>query len=137
MTRARPWWWSVVLVLAVGAGCTRTPVSSDPAGEVLYARFCASCHGGGGRGDGPLAGQLSTAPSDLTMLARRPEGFDEGGLMAVIDGRRAVAAHGPREMPGWGVVFERELGEQLHTQYTVLLRARTLVDYLRTIQAAP
>jgi hypothetical protein len=57
--------------------------------------------------------------------------------MAVIDGRRAVAAHGPREMPVWGVVFERELGEQLHTQYTVLLRARTLVDYLRTIQAAP
>src|SRR5207237_3242886 len=32
------------------------PVSTPPrdtAGAVLYARFCASCHGAGGKGDGP------------------------------------------------------------------------------------
>ena len=58
-------------------------------------------------------------------------------LMSVIDGRRAVAAHGPREMPVWGARFEEELkGEPMHT-YVGLLQTRSLVDYLRTIQAKP
>lgn len=54
--------------------------------------------------------------------------------MAVIDGRSAVAAHGPREMPVWGVVFEEGLQNQRYTQYRGLLRSRVLADYLKTLQ---
>jgi hypothetical protein len=68
-------------------------------------------------------------------LARRAGGhFDEANVMTVIDGRRVVAAHGPREMPVWGVIFEEELKDRSYPQYTGLLRSRVLADYLRSLQ---
>lgn len=116
------------------SGCSREQVT-HPSGEVLYHRYCASCHGVAGKGDGPLAASLRKSPTDLTTLARRAGGrFDEAAVMAVIDGKRLVAEHGPREMPVWGVVFDEELKDQPYTQYTGLLRAQVLADYLRSIQ---
>ena len=110
------------------------------AGADLYRQYCSACHGPDGKGQGPLAGALKTPPADLTRIAERNGGkFDETALMSVIDGRRTVAAHGPREMPVWGARFEDDLrkeGEPLHT-YVGLLQSRSLVDYLRTIQAKP
>lgn len=73
------------------------------AGARLYATYCASCHGPTGRGDGPVAPALTTPPPDLTQLWRHfgsPLAADEVAM--AIDGRRDVAAHGPREMPVWG-----------------------------------
>lgn len=128
-----------VLACAALAGCLAGCVDerTDPvSGADLYRRHCASCHGVEGRGDGPLAASLRTPPSDLTALARRAGGFDESAVMAVIDGRRAVTEHGPREMPVWGAVFEsghREAREP-YPAYTSLLDARALTDYLRSIQ---
>lgn len=107
----------------------------QPSGALLYQRYCACCHGLSGTGDGPLAAELREPPTDLTTLARRAGGrYDERDVIAVIDGRRAVAAHGPREMPVWGVVFDEELRDYPHTGYVTLLRARVLSDYLRSIQ---
>jgi mono/diheme cytochrome c family protein len=135
------WWWRPVgagfvaaaIVLASGGAYAD---DTEPTGKVLFERFCASCHGTSGKGDGPVAGSLQPRPSDLTTLTARHDGkFDEAALMAIIDGRREVAAHGTRAMPVWGLVFEQQLSEQLHTRYTGLLRTRALVDYLRTIQA--
>ena len=68
-------------------------------------------------------------------IAERSGGrFDEAAVMQVIDGRREVAAHGPREMPVWGAVFADELGEERWGFYTAMLHARALTDYLRSIQ---
>jgi mono/diheme cytochrome c family protein len=109
-------------------------------GAILYERHCASCHGMEGRGDGPVAASLRTAPADLTQLAARSGGrFDESGAMSTIDGRRHVAEHGPRAMPVWGAVFEGERREarQSFPAYTALLDERALVDHLRSLQAAP
>jgi mono/diheme cytochrome c family protein len=110
------------------------------AGSDLYRQYCGACHGSDGKGGGPLAASLKKPPADLTRIAERNGGkFDEAALMSVVDGRRAVAEHGPREMPVWGVRFEDDLrkeGEPLHT-YVGLLQTRSLVDYLRTIQAKP
>jgi mono/diheme cytochrome c family protein len=108
------------------------------AGSDLYRQYCSACHGSDGKGNGPLSGSLKTPPADLTRIAVRNGGtFDEAALMSVIDGRSAVAAHGPREMPVWGARFEDELkGEPMHT-YVGLLQTRSLVDYLRTLQAKP
>lgn len=113
------------------AACTRN--APPPDGRTLYVRYCASCHGVRGKGDGPVAGALKSVPTDLTALARSGH-FDEDRLLAVVDGVREVQTHGPREMPVWGVVFDEELQAAPHAHYTTLLRARVLVDYLRTIQ---
>jgi mono/diheme cytochrome c family protein len=124
----------VVLGVVMLSGCTREQ-ASPPTGAVLYHQYCESCHGPTGKGDGPVAASLQRPPADLTTLAQRTGGrFDEAAVMAVIDGRRAVAAHGPREMPVWGAVFEEELQEQRYTQYSGLLRSRVLADYLKTLQ---
>lgn len=107
-----------------------------PTGEEAYRRYCASCHGMEGKGDGPVAASLKRSPTDLTQLARRSGGrFDERHVMSVIDGRRHVAEHGPREMPVWGTVLEEELREERHPKWTTLLRTRALTDYLRSLQS--
>jgi len=124
----------LTLLVLFLSGCARER-RTPPTGNVLYHRFCASCHGMDGKGDGPVAVSLRRPPPDLTTLVRRAGGrFDEAEVMAVINGRRVVAEHGPREMPVWGVVFEEELKDQPYTQYTGLLRSRVLADYLRSIQ---
>ena len=106
------------------------------AGTELYGRYCASCHGEAGRGDGPVAVALTTAPADLTRIAARHGGrFPEAQVMATIDGRRLVAVHGTREMPVWGAVFESEHAGQPYAAYTALLDSRALTDYLRVLQA--
>lgn len=104
-----------------------------PTGQELYVRHCASCHGISGKGDGPVAASLTRPTPDLTTLARQGR-FDEANLIAIIDGRRVVPVHGPREMPVWGAVFSAELEATPYTEYTTLLHTETLVEYLRTIQ---
>lgn len=126
---------SVLALLALLACGDSEP--APPSGEVLFARHCAACHGLDGRGDGPMATSLRTAPTDLTRLAEGAGGsFDTAAVMAVIDGRREVAAHGPREMPVWGAVFEAEVeaGQQPYGWYVGLLHSRALAEYLATLQ---
>ena len=102
----------ITLVTALAAACVAPlalfaaegePESPAATGARLYARYCASCHGTQGLGDGPLAMVLVAKPANLTRLAEkygRPLPVDK--LAAYIDGRRDVKAHGPREMPVWG-----------------------------------
>lgn len=104
-------------------------------GEVLFLRYCASCHGATGHGDGPVASELRKRPPDLASLARRNGGkFDERALVAIVDGRRSIPAHGSRSMPVWGDVFDAELEGAPHARRQTLLRSVALVDWLRSIQ---
>lgn len=120
---------------AAAGGRAPAATAESPSGRVLYLRFCASCHGVSGKGDGTLAPVLKTPPTDLTALARQNSGrLDEARLIAVIDGRRVVTAHGSREMPVWGAIFDEELTGQPYGKYTGLLRSQTLADYVRSIQ---
>lgn len=127
---------TAVLTFAVSVlivSCGKAPDS--PTGQALYVRHCASCHGESGDGNGPVAVSLRRPPSDLRLIAKRHDGrFDEGYVMQVIDGRRAVVEHGTREMPIWGAVFESEHQGKGYPGYTSLLHSRTLSDYLRSIQ---
>ncbi len=122
-------------LLALLALACRDTTDLTATGETLYRRHCASCHGLGGKGDGPVAPTLQRAPTDLTTIARRAEGhFDESRVMAIIDGRYEVAAHGPREMPVWGAVFEGELEGEPYGAYRGVVWTRALSDYLRAMQ---
>lgn len=120
-------------VLAFACASCAKEAGPPHQGAEQYARYCASCHGASGTGDGPVASELRTPPSDLTTITRRHGDFDMSDVAAAIDGRRAVAAHGPREMPVWGAVFEAELDREPHTARTVLLRTFEIVEYLRSI----
>ena len=123
----------VALVLGAFACADKTDLSVT--GAELYRRHCAACHGLDAKGDGPVAPSLKVAPPDLTTLARRAGGeFRESHVMAVIDGRYEVAAHGPREMPVWGVVFTEQMVGRPTGVYEAIVQSRALADYLRSIQ---
>lgn len=47
-------------------------------GRSLYSRFCKSCHGRNGEGDGPKARRLDTFPGDFTTCAFKEQ--DDGEL---------------------------------------------------------
>jgi hypothetical protein len=73
---------------------------------------------------------LTTAPPDLTTLAKRRGGrFDEADITAFIVGRRPLA-HGTSDMPVWGPLF-RELNP---FDSRVDVRLSRLVSYLKSIQ---
>ena len=52
------------------AKSTKNPVKSSSEsiaeGKTLYAKHCKSCHGGGGKGDGPKAANLDVSCKDFT-----------------------------------------------------------------------
>lgn len=104
-------------------------------GAELYGRFCASCHGSGGRGDGPVSKALSVEVPDLTMLVRRQgTSLSKQTIERVIDGRHTVLAHGTRTMPVWGEEFSRtELGNPDAERATRLMIDR-LVAHVLSLQ---
>ena len=99
-------------------------------GKLSYDRYCVACHGSTGIGDGPVAPELITKPTDLTILGEKYDGvFPESVVYDYIDGRKNVAAHGTRMMPVWGNIWTEQQGEE-----TVGLRIKELVAYVESIQ---
>jgi mono/diheme cytochrome c family protein len=83
-----------------------------PSGIDTFNSYCATCHGTGGKGDGPLASSLRTRPPDLTLLAARNGGkFDPDQVAQIIDGRNPVKGHGGGEMPVWGEIFAKSIDQ--------------------------
>lgn len=113
------------------------PAESPVYGRDLYLRYCASCHGVAGKGDGPAAEAMDPRPTDLTRLRERYGGQHPlREIMSAIDGRRPVRAHGDSDMPVWGIVFEQEK-EDKETRWpkrTTLLQVRLIADYVLTLQ---
>ncbi|MBW2274577.1 MAG: cytochrome c [Deltaproteobacteria bacterium] len=112
-----------------GAGLQVSP------GRALFERYCVTCHGEKGRGDGPVAPALINTPSDLTTIAARRGGeFPAAEVARYIDGRTQVTAHGTRVMPVWGLVFSEGIPEESTAEEFVRGKISVLVDYLRSIQ---
>ena len=94
---------ATVLVVSADRHGEGTPALVNPSpgdpqsierGQVLYATNCATCHGVGGRGDGPAAPGLNPPPADLALhVPLHPEAdtyaFIEGGFPGTA-------------MPAWG-----------------------------------
>jgi mono/diheme cytochrome c family protein len=115
---------------------TRTPplpsISIDSlAGRDSFDLYCASCHGTGGGGNGPVATELRTRPADLTALAQRNNGaFPRDQVRAVVAGQgRALSAHGTTEMPVWGPMFR-----MFESDARVRERIENLVTHLESLQ---
>jgi mono/diheme cytochrome c family protein len=112
-------------------------------GKAEYKSNCASCHGLGGKGDGPLSESLRPKAADLTALAKRNDGvFPAQRVYEIIDGRQEVAAHGPRAMPVWGQDYRSQvpdvmLGDiQIYGLKDAVVHNKlvALVDYLHRLQ---
>ena len=107
----------------------------DYSGEEIYMRFCASCHGGEGQGDGPVSRSLNVVVPDLTRITSRYGQFPTGLIRDVIDGRGIdKRAHGTREMPVWGYEFWVEEGADVNAQRAARDAINKLVEHLRSIQ---
>jgi mono/diheme cytochrome c family protein len=122
-----------LLALAAAAGAQeRSDAAAAAKGEIIYVRYCASCHGVGGRGDGAIARDLRVPPTDLTRLAAKNSGrFPLDAVRQSIDGRKATAGHGSPDMPVWGEVFPRTGGTESPNTESATWR---IAQYLRTIQ---
>jgi mono/diheme cytochrome c family protein len=116
-------------------------------GKLEYQSNCASCHGIGAKGDGPMSAELKKRPTDLTVLAKKNNGvFPLNYVYRVIDGRDQIASHGTREMPVWGYRFvpPQHFDLKLADDYVysppnspepvVHARILAVIDYLNRIQ---
>jgi mono/diheme cytochrome c family protein len=104
-------------------------------GRDLYEQHCEVCHGAEGKGDGPLADELRVHPADLTQIAQSRGGtFPEVEVREIIDGRRAVRAHGKSGMPIWGRVFGGPAIVGKGNEEAVRKKLDRLVEYLQSIQ---
>jgi len=116
-------------LLGLLAGCVlcysvhaQAQLLSNYDGPALYQHYCASCHGVGGHGDGPVAATLKAQAPDLTRIAQHHGGsFPNGDVRVAIDGREALPAHGTRTMSVWG----QQLDERAISR---------LLAYLQSIQ---
>jgi len=138
----------VIVLLGWLAAANVAFAEEDTIGADEYRISCLSCHGVGGRGDGPLAKYLTVKPTDLTALAKKNGGqypnlkagaFPFLRVYQVIDGRTVVGAHGDRAMPVWGERYRAQLPsgiDRYGAEYEKIVRGRILelVYYIQSIQ---
>lgn len=128
---------SIIALALMPAACLPTAHAQDLSaysGAQLFQRFCASCHGTNGEGDGPVAPFFKLLPPDLTQISRRSGGsFPADRVRRIIDGRENSLPHGTREMPVWGLEFAMILA-QPDTRAVADASIARLVEHLRSIQ---
>lgn len=126
----------VLVILGLLASvAARAQDFSSYSGPQLYARFCASCHGETGLGDGPVSKSLTVMVPDLTRIARRQGGtFPAEQIRRIIDGRTTLPPHGRRDMPVWGFEFGSQNAATVDGTAKTDAMIQRLTDYLRSIQ---
>ena len=77
------------------------------AGKTTYTMFCSSCHGDGGKGDGPVGAVLNPPPRDLSKGDFKFDtdgdgktGTDQDILNVITNG--AAKYGGSAQMAAWG-----------------------------------
>jgi mono/diheme cytochrome c family protein len=123
-------------LLAIAVPAAEAQDYADFTGAQLFARFCASCHGAQGRGDGPVAPTLKVEVPDLTRLVKRQgDPFPVEQVRRIVDGREVIAAHGARRMPVWGYEFATATASEPEAGAENAARVvDRIVDHLKTFQ---
>jgi len=111
------------------------PITNTPSdsGKEMFKTYCAVCHGTDGKGKGPAASAMKTAPTDLTTLAQKSGGkYPSAHVASVIRGQATLPSHGSQDMPVWGPLFSSiSQGHEGQVQQ----RTANLVEYVETLQA--
>jgi mono/diheme cytochrome c family protein len=124
------------MICAAGASFAQAGIDL---GKREYVFNCGGCHGETGKGDGPYMTYMKR-PSDITQLAKKNNGvFPVSRVYEVIDGRQDVAAHGPRDMPIWGMDYQAKAGAYYmdvpyNPEVYVRIRILALIEYLDRLQ---
>lgn len=135
--RLRPLGGAALCAMVLAAA---PPSGADPSvaeGQALYRRYCGSCHGATGDGNGPVAAVLKVPPTNLRKLGERYGRPLPESVLASIDGRKRVAAHGEREMPVWGrsfIFILEKPDEPLPEESEVRALLQSILLYLDSIQ---
>jgi mono/diheme cytochrome c family protein len=125
----------LVTILFIEQSCKPAPpknsrLAQAQAGKAIFNEQCAPCHGS--KEVKASVDTLKTTPKDLTKIikSRGLTEFPIAEIARIIDGRLLVKAHGPREMPVWGEIYEAQGldDEQIRG------RKGELVAYLMSIQ---
>jgi mono/diheme cytochrome c family protein len=131
---------TIFLLTAGTAALAQEDLGTQSIGKMEFQKNCASCHGMGGKGDGPLVEFLKQTPSDLTLISKKHGGvYPQDKVYEWIRDPKRVRAHGTKEMPIWGDRYSMEIIEKYGPDYygpgsSVQQRILELVFYLGTIQ---
>jgi mono/diheme cytochrome c family protein len=107
--------------------------TSAASGKDMYNAYCAPCYGPDGKGNGPAASAMKSAPVDLTQLTKKHDGKYPAPYFAeVLRFGSGPASHGSADMPVWGPLF-RSLDKYHET--VEQQRVSNLVNYIETPQA--
>ncbi|MCX6595459.1 MAG: c-type cytochrome [Acidobacteria bacterium] len=121
----------MALVVAAPWAAAQKVGSAPVTGADSYRNYCATCHGSKGKGNGPTAKALKSAPADLTQLNKGNAGqFPAERVTAILNGLDTISAHGRSDMPVWGPIF----GTFDTDQAITAKRISNLVEYLRGMQ---
>jgi mono/diheme cytochrome c family protein len=109
--------------------------ADEPSGRETYVRYCGACHGPDGKGDGIAGTFMRPKPIDLTQIAKQNKGeFPSARVMATIDGRNTVRAHGDPQMPVWGEILVDQASSPMARQNEARGKVMAITDYIRSIQ---
>ena len=124
-----------VFVLSFGVMLSMVWAAESEHGRAYYLRYCGSCHGVEGNGDGVVSRSLKVKPTDLTQLQKRHQGtFPLEKVMASIDGKLRIDAHGDSKMPVWGEIFEKQAVVRKDRANGSARMVRAIAEYIATIQ---
>ncbi|HVO92359.1 MAG TPA: c-type cytochrome [Terriglobales bacterium] len=126
---------ALALLFMLGAMRSLSWAAEGDQGRVYFLRYCGSCHGVDGKGSGTVSRSLAVKPADLTQLQKNNKGvFPAEKVMATIEGKTRVEAHGESKMPVWGEVFAREATAQKDPIAASTAKIKAIAEYLATIQ---
>jgi hypothetical protein len=124
-----------LILMLIATVAARAQDYSKYSGAELYYRFCASCHGDKGQGDGTVAASFNIMVPDLTRIAKRQGGvFPEDQIRRIIDGRKSLPPHGSREMPVWGYEFYAQNEPKPDALKRTDEMVQRLTEYVRSLQ---
>ena len=118
--------FSILFLISIPAFSADPPAAYE--GRRLYVSYCQLCHGGSGKGDGPLAIAMDIRPADLTTTVRSRS---DTILTRIItgEGRQTITGRDRHNllseaMPEWKDVFSATQVEALIAYLRFLSRSR-------------
>ena len=82
-------------LLYTGMTYAQEEMGTESIGKVEFQKNCGSCHGVGGKGDGPMVEFLTQKPTDLTSISKRNNGvYPQKRVYNWIRDPEGIRAHG-------------------------------------------